>query len=489
MANRFTEPTVFYKDVIQALRAKERVLEIREVIGLITNNLAIPLYLAFWICDLIYVPEHKWLFLFLRLAVVPVCLFARYAANKCKSDLEAQFLCLAFIGTLASIINLMIYIIGEVGTPYYAGLNLVALGTLSFIPWSQRFYLVTVMLIYTPYFALGALSFARGNNITHFVIGLFFITGTIIVSFMMRAFNERLRLKETASRLQLQGEVDNRDLIIQNKTKEAVKLSTLSNQFSPQVVEAIRSNKIDFKQGVHRAEICAIFIDIVNSTERIARLDKDKINNTITQFMEDTVTTLLKYDITIDKFLGDGILAFSNDPIEYDDFVTRVVRSAFEIRSRLHSHREHYENNWMNELQIRVGISVGFANVGFYGSEKYFKTYTAIGPVINLASRMCSTAEANQIVVNHDVYERVKDEFDFTYLGPKQIKGFEKDLIKVYELKANESSPQADYSVPECPTCNSILFLTNDDSGIFVFKCRSCDYVMKNTPPAKKKAA
>src|SRR5690606_42015484 len=112
----------------------------------------------------------------------------------------------------------------------------------------------------------------------------------------------------------------------------------------------------------------------------------------------------------IDTFLVDRVLAISNAPLEQKDFVKRTVDAALEIRSRIISNKDKYIELWMNELQIRIGIDVGFANVGFYGSEEYFKSYTSIGRVINLASRLCSNAEPNQILVSLDVFKEVKPE-------------------------------------------------------------------------------
>src|SRR5690606_16230039 len=147
----------------------------------------------------------------------------------------------------------------------------------------------------------------------------------------------------------------------------------LSSQFSPQVVEAIKNKKINVSSGVRRAKICAMFIDIVNSTERVTRVDKEKVHNVISQFMDDTIKILLKYDLTIDKFLGDGVLAFSNDPVSYPDFIERTVNAAFEVREKIKDRAEFYENNWLSEFQVKTGIAVGYANVGFYGSERYFR--------------------------------------------------------------------------------------------------------------------
>src|SRR5690606_8430957 len=131
----------------------------------------------------------------------------------------------------------------------------------------------------------------------------------------------------------------------------------------------------------------------------------DAFNRTIAMFMEDTMRSLLKYDVTIDKFLGDGVLAFSNAPIARHDYVMRLVESAVAIRERVLNRSSQYRDHWGDEFQIRIGIAEGEARVGFYGSQEYFKSYTAIGEVVNLASRLCGFAGPNKIVASREVID------------------------------------------------------------------------------------
>lgn len=477
---------------LEQKRSIERLSEIREVIDLISNNLAIPLYLIFWICDILYVPNLKWPFLALRLSIVPLCIFVRTLIKKTDNYKTAQNISIIFIGFLASTINIMIMIINDPGTPYYAGLNLVALGTLSFIPWSKVYYFSTAAAIYMPYFAWSTIKIFLGEKPTSFFVSTFFIVGTVTISFIMRYFNESLRKKELKSRIALQMEVTSRDSIIEIKTNEAVKLTSLSKQFSPQVVHAISSGKIDIENSLMRSNICSIFIDIVSSTDRITRLDKDDINKVLSFFMEDTMKVLLKYDITIDKFLGDGVLAFSNAPIQHADYIKRVVDAALEIRNRIAANRDRYLEIWLNELQIRVGISSGYANVGFYGSQEYFRSYTAIGKVVNLASRLCSVAEPSQILVSQDVAKALdSNQYELKNVGLRKLKGFEQDIINVFTVTSSERDELSNHNIPSCPQGHGILHLETNSNGIYVLKCRTCGIVaepLTNNDPLRRVA-
>lgn len=463
------------------LREFETLEEIRSVLKVIANWMAIPLFLAFWVADLIYVPELKWPFLALRLTIVPLCLFAGYELRKEQSHTRAQLCAAAYAGLVALPINVMIWMIPEVGTGYYAGLNLVAIGGLSFIPFTLPYFIGTATAIYGPYFVIVLLK-ARGlEDLSHVALNTFFIVGSIVICFLIRFFHEKLRLREINSRLALKMEIANRDSIIKTKTDEAVRLNTLSTQFSPQVVQAIREGRVDIEKGVKRAEICAIFVDIVGSTERVVRLDQAKVDLVLARFMDTVVSIFLKYDITIDKFQGDGILAFANDPIRYGDFIQRTCLAALEVRAALQKDRDFYLLNWKKEMQIRVGISAGFANVGFYGNKKFFRSYTAIGAPLPFASRLTNLAEPDQILVDSDIAQILLGEnYVLKNIGERTIKGFEGDVHFIFEL-LNPPESKKETGTNQCPHCaDSVLYLDTNKHGIFVLKCRQCQYELND---------
>ncbi|WP_413943229.1 adenylate/guanylate cyclase domain-containing protein [Bdellovibrio sp. HCB-162] len=459
------------------LRESEVLDEIRSVLRVIANWMAIPLFLAFWIADLIYVPQYKWPFLALRLTIIPLCFLAKYESKREQSARRAQIFSALYVGLVALPINVMIAMIPDVGTGYYAGLNLVAIGGLSFIPFSMGFFLCTALAIYLPYYAI-VLSRAQNlQDIWSIVLNSFFIVGAIIICFLIRFFHEQLRIREINSRLALKAEIANRDNVIRTKTEEAVRLNTLSTQFSPQVVQAIRDGRVDIEKGVRRSQICAIFVDIVGSTERVVRLDQAKVDLVLARFMDTVVTIFLKYDITIDKFQGDGILAFANDPIRYGDFIQRTCLAALEVREALNQDREFYLMNWKKEMQIRIGISSGYANVGFYGNKKFFRSYTAIGAPLPFASRLTNLAEPNQILIDSDIAQCLMAEnYQVKNIGERVIKGFEGDQHFVFELiRPPETKKETNTS--HCPHCaDSVLYLDTNAQGIFVMKCRQCGF-------------
>ena len=171
-----------------------------------------------------------------------------------------------------------------------------------------------------------------------------------------------------------------------------------------------------------------------------------------------------------------------------EDYATRL-KNDLEVREKIRMDQDFYEKNWQRSFQIRIGISHGFANVGFYGSKKYFQTYTAIGPVVNLAARLCSAANPDQMVIDHDVFELVQNNYKTNFIGKKSLKGFDEDIFHLYEVIANNETSTLNPGVSECPKCSGIINLEVNDQGHFVFMCKSCCSVIENPVATPIRAA
>ncbi len=441
------------------------------------------LYLGFWAVDCFYAPDQMWKFLGLRVTHGLFVAGLYFYFKQPRSLRQYQIAGASWAAIASNLITIMILMTSGPASIYYAGLNLVALLAIFFIPYRPKVQWFALATIFIPYLIGCGLQVTR-DNFTTYVANSAFVFGTVLIGVVIKKVQFRTRIKEVEAQLALASEVADREEVIQVKTTENVKLSRLSNQFSPQVVEAIRTGALELSVSAKRSLISTIFIDIVNSTERVVRVDNAKVNKVIGMFLEDTARILLKYDITIDKFLGDGILAFANDPVRHSDFVERTVRAAMEIRERISSRQEEYENLWMNKLEIRIGIAHGYANVGFYGNEKLYKCYTAIGPVVNLACRLSAAADPNEILITHDVFENMPtSQFVTASKGKLTLKGFEQDLIKCYSIDGYAGNNKAVDKFEddlECSNCHQgIFYLASNDKGQFVFKCRHCGFVQE----------
>lgn len=470
---------LFEIESIEKIREQQIVTEMGSIFSVISNSMVIPLFLIFWIADLIYIPELKWHTLALRLTVIPLVFFGKYVLSKPRSYTYLQVTMSLYAFCCASVLNAIIFLIDNPQTGYYAGLNLVAIGTLSFVPFRLRFLFLCAIAIYLPYYLVVLNQAKEASDFSQVAIHSFFILGTLSISGIIHYFNENLRRQDLRSRIGLNQEISEREKIISIKTTEATKLKQLSTQFSPQVVEAIHKGDISLEQNASIKKICVVFIDIVGSTEKVNSLSPENFQKAIEMFLNLSIESFLKFDLTIDKFQGDGILAFSNSPVEHSDFVDRVCLAIIEIRNKIEKSRVQLENIWNGPFFIRTGVAVGTANVGFFGDRKNFSTFTAVGRPMALAARICASANPNQVLVDREsAFALPKDRFQIASAGMKSFKGFLNEEIECFELlmKSNQFQISEQTVCPDHPEAPLCINLEENK-----LQCRLCSFEVLNT--------
>lgn len=460
---------------------EEETQQFRVALRLICGAVTIPIYLFFWLCDIFYAGAFKWQFLAMRVAVAIVVGFLFFKAKSAKTLRDLQWIGLAFTLIVSFPISIMTMQLGGGTSQYYAGLNLVAIGCVIYLPWRKRQLGSVLAIIYAPYLLLNG--FAYPDKLIDLILPLAFMAGTSVLTIIFAIQQQTLKISERAARSSLNTEVSNRDKIISQKTTEASALQLMSRQFSPQVVHSIQKGELDLGKKASRRKICAIFVDIENSTDRVVRLDQDELDEVIGMFMDDTIRTFLKYDITVDNFLGDCVLGFSNCPFTQENYVERVILSAIEIQDRVKTRSQLYRRFWREDFRLKIGIATGHANVGFYGREEYFRRYTAIGPVMNKASRLCNHANGSEILITEEATRFINaNRYSFANLGFVRLKGLEQDLIEIMRLEESPSSGMSSQFTPECEHGHGILFLDTDEKGRYVFKCRACESIQESIP-------
>ena len=152
----------------------------------------------------------------------------------------------------------------------------------------------------------------------------------------------------------------------------------------------------------------------------------------LNNYLSIAAKAILDEEGTLDKFMGDAVLAFWNAPDPQSDHTLRAVRAALSILERANQLHERIADP-VHHLQFRVGVTSGEAMVGNVGTSELFN-YTAIGEIVNLAQRLEVTAQPGQILIDQGVYDIVKDKIDAIPWGPIELKGFSRPM-DVYELK------------------------------------------------------
>lgn len=439
------------------------------------------LYLSFSAIDWVYSPSNWLYFFFLRSAHLAFALLLKLWLSQPERRLKHYKVAgVAWSAVAATLINIMIFSVDGILSPYYAGLNLVALLAIFFIPYDLKTTLIAITTIYFPYVALSIYTVTADHTVT-LLLNLGFMAGTSLISIAIRSQAHQSLVQELIAQQRLCDELESRERIITERTIENIKLKELSAQFSPQVVQAIKEERVTISDSASKGHITAIFVDIVGSTKKVTSLPIEQTQKVISLFTQDCVQTFLKYDLTLDKFLGDGFLAFCNAPINYPNYADRVLFAAFELKERLRMRAAEYKTHWGSDFQIRIGIGSGEALIGFYGATNGFRTYTGLGIVMNKASRLCSqVAGANQIALCEETLTLLSANlFEIKHLGAFALKGFESEKVTCFELAGvGLSTHSHDSASPQSSVCNSCgsdqLFLAQNELSQYVFQCRAC---------------
>ena len=197
---------------------------------------------------------------------------------------------------------------------------------------------------------------------------------------------------------------------------------------SPAVIEQLDPNSLQL--GGKRAEITALFADIRGFTNFSESISPEKLVSILNLYLAAMADAVLAQEGTVDKFMGDAIMAWFNAPIPQPDHTLRAVKTALAIRESVEKlYKELPEDS---HLGFGVGIHFGDAVLGLIGTEKRLE-YTAISDTINTAKRIQENSARNQIVISREAYERVKSQVNVKPLEPMTMKGKSKP-VEVFEV-------------------------------------------------------
>lgn len=237
------------------------------------------------------------------------------------------------------------------------------------------------------------------------------------------------RAEEEIREAKARAERANELVIEKNRALEA--LSTkLSKYLSPQVYSSIFTGARSVELASVRKKLTVFFSDIVDFTATTDDLESEELTELLNHYLTEMSRIALGHGATIDKYVGDAILAFFGDPetkgVREDALA--CARMAIEMQRRMQELQSEWrEAGFEKPFQLRIGISTGFCTVGNFGSEDRMD-YTIIGGPVNLASRLQSNAEPGAILISHETYSLVKSRIAAEEQQPIQAKGFAKPL-------------------------------------------------------------
>ncbi|HEY8947202.1 MAG TPA: adenylate/guanylate cyclase domain-containing protein, partial [Polyangiaceae bacterium] len=227
--------------------------------------------------------------------------------------------------------------------------------------------------------------------------------------------------------------------------QEIVHRERFSRLLSPNLAKRVLSGELEVKKGGQLVAECTVFnSDIRGFTPMSEGTAPEMLVEMLNEYFELMVETLFKYEGTLDKFMGDGIMALWGAPVMHPDDATRCVTCALEQMEVLgRFNRRRLESN-LPALAIGIGIHTGPLVAGYIGSSKAL-SYTVIGDTANTSARLCGVAAAGQILVSEATYSRLGGRFDVEELPPTLLKGKEKAsrVFNVRRLHATVQVPVA----------------------------------------------
>lgn len=204
--------------------------------------------------------------------------------------------------------------------------------------------------------------------------------------------------------------------------EEAIARTQLSRLLSPNLVEEVVNGRAQVNLGGKLMDATVMFADIRGFTRLSEKLAPEMLMATLNQYFEIMVEVIFKYDGTLDKFIGDEIMAIWGAPIPQEDHGLRAVRAANEIRSRLKVFNEQRQAEGESALEIGIGINSGMMVAGYSGASQTL-SYTVLGDAVNVASRLCSHSKPREILVSDSLHELTLQEFEIEVREPVVFKG------------------------------------------------------------------
>lgn len=208
----------------------------------------------------------------------------------------------------------------------------------------------------------------------------------------------------------------------------------LSRYMPAEVVERVVRREQDMALGGQRRDITVMFMDVVAFTPLTEKLDAEAIVELLNHLFTMSTEIVFRHEGTVDKFIGDSMMAFWGAPTDCPDHAERAVGAAEEILSWLEAANQHFRERYDCAVRLAIGINSGPCVVGNIGSDRRME-YTAIGEVVNLAARLEAIARPQQILVSERTRELAEEGgFEFASMGSKQIAGRERP-VKLYEVR------------------------------------------------------
>jgi class 3 adenylate cyclase/CheY-like chemotaxis protein len=212
---------------------------------------------------------------------------------------------------------------------------------------------------------------------------------------------------------------------------ELERVNRLRRFLSPQLVDVVLDSGEEGVLASHRREIVVVFCDLRGFTSFAEASEPEEVMGVLAEYHHALGELIYRFEGTLERFTGDGLMVFFNDPLPVDDPAGRAVAMAVAMRERV-AELAHGWRRRGNDLGFGIGIAQGYATLGRIGFEGRFD-YAAIGSVTNLAARLCAVADAGQILVAQRVYSAAEGLATGEPVGELDLRGFSRP-VRAYAI-------------------------------------------------------
>ena len=215
--------------------------------------------------------------------------------------------------------------------------------------------------------------------------------------------------------------------------REAVVLANFQRYFAPNLVEQIANQEGTVQLGGTKRPVVVFFSDIRGFTPMSEKMSPDDIASLLTEYFTEMVGIVFEHGGTLDKFMGDALMALWGAPVASDDAADCAMQAAIDMMAVLRELNEKWSSEGKPHVEIGIGINFGEVFAGNIGSEQRME-YTVIGDPVNIASRLCSKAGGGQVIISEPFYNVLKAPPEVEALEPLELKG-KSETVPVYQVK------------------------------------------------------
>jgi adenylate cyclase len=223
---------------------------------------------------------------------------------------------------------------------------------------------------------------------------------------------------------------------VRAQVEELQRLNRFKRYFAPQVAEAILKSDEELLFKVHRREITVVFLDLRGFTAFSDSAEPEEVMELLRTYHAEMGRLIFAFEGTLERFAGDGIMVFFNDPVPFPDHAKRAVCMALKMQATMKALRAQWQKEG-HDLDLGIGLASGYATLGTIGFEGRMD-YAALGNVTNLTSRLSDAARGGQILTNKRTLSRLEDVVEAEPLDELTLKGFARPVPTFNILRLRE---------------------------------------------------